>query len=80
MALITDKIKANADKCKTCAFLMIRNAKIHKNSVLYDEAVITVEGVYRASCNMCPFSVDFRKIFGMMPYEYFPMRNMKVKD
>jgi hypothetical protein len=80
MPLITDKIKANADKCKQCAFLKIRNMKLEHSSVLYDEAVITVEGIYRTSCAMCPFEKDFEKVYGMKPYEYFPMVNAPVKD
>ncbi len=56
MPLITDKVKENAEKCKRCAFLKIRNMEIDKNSVLFDEAVITLEGIYRASCTMCPFA------------------------
>ncbi|TAL35585.1 MAG: hypothetical protein EPN93_09950 [Spirochaetes bacterium] len=59
--------------------------KIQKSSVLYDEAVLTIEGVYRASCTMCPFSEDFQKIYGMKPYDYYPMKNVvkeveKAKD
>ena len=80
MPLITDKIKENAEKCKRCAFLKIRNMEIDKNSVLFDEAVITLEGIYRASCTMCPFAKDFEKVFGMKPYDYFPMKNVVVKD
>ena len=74
MPLITDSIRENAEKCKQCAFLKLRNAEIDKNSVLYDEAKMTLEGVYRASCNMCPFSKDFEKVYGMKPYEYFPLK------
>jgi len=77
MGLITDKIRENAEKCKSCAFLKLRNAEIDKNSVLYDEAMMTLEGVYRASCTMCPFEKDFEKVYGMKPYEYFPMRIAK---
>lgn len=80
MPLITDKIKANAEKCKRCAFLKIRNMEIDKNSVLFDEAVMTMEGIYRASCTMCPFVKDFEKVFGMKPYDYFPMKNVVVKE
>ncbi len=80
MPLITDNIRANAEKCKKCAFLKLRNMKIDKNSVLYDEARVTMEGIYRASCTMCPFVTDFEKVYGMKPYDYFPMKNIIAKE
>lgn len=70
MSLITDKIKENSEKCKTCAFLILRNTKIDKHSVFYDEAIKTLEGF----CNVCPFVKDFEKIYGMKPYVYFSKR------
>ena len=71
MPLISEKTKENAEKCRNCAFLKLRDSRLDKNSVLYDQAIITVEAVYRASCNMCPYSKDFVKIYGVKPYEYF---------
>jgi len=80
MPLITDKVKENAEKCKRCAFLKMRNMDIDKNSVLYDEALVTIEGIYRATCTMCPFAPDFEKVYGMKTYEYFPMRKALMKE
>ncbi len=79
MPLISDKIKNNAEKCKQCAFLKLRNIKLDRNSVLFDEALITIEGIYRASCSMCPFEKDFEKVYGKKPAEYFPMNKASIK-
>jgi len=72
MPLITDKIKANAEKCKKCPVLKVRNEDLDHRGVFFDEAVTTVERM----CNMCPLMPDFQKVYGMTPYEYFPMTNV----
>jgi hypothetical protein len=80
MALITDHVKENADKCKQCAFQKMRSADIglDKTSVLYTEAMtsleIAIEGISRATCSVCPYEKDFVKIYGVKPYEYFPLK------
>lgn len=73
MPLISEKVKKNAEKCKQCAFLKMRNLKLEKNSVFFDEALVTIEGMFRASCAMCPFETDFEKVYGKKPADYFPM-------
>ena len=75
MPLITDKIKENAEKCKQCIFLKLRD-EINRNSVIYDEAIASITGL----CVLCPYAKDFEMVYGMKPYEYFPMKSMKVKD
>lgn len=75
MPLVTDKVKANSEKCKKCAFLKLRSTAIDKTDVLYEEAAMALEAMYRASCVMCPFGKDFEKVYGVKPYEYFPMAN-----
>ncbi len=72
MPLITDKIKSNAEKCKECPVLKIRNKDLDHRGVFFDEAITTVTRM----CNMCPFMSDFEKVYGMKPYEYFPMTNI----
>lgn len=80
MALITDHVRENAEKCKSCAFQKLRSADIglDKTSVLYTEAMtsleIAVEGISRTTCSVCPYEKDFEKIYGMKPYEYYPLK------
>jgi hypothetical protein len=77
MAFISEKVKKNSQKCKQCAFLKMRNTKMSKYNVFYESAVLSIEGIFRASCAMCPFEPDFEKVYGMMPCEYFPMKKIK---
>ncbi len=72
MPLVSENTQKNAEKCKSCAFLKLKN--MDKTDVLYDEAQIAVEGVIRASCAMCPYSKDFEAVYGMKPYEYFAIK------
>ncbi len=84
MPLITEKTRKNADKCKGCAIIRLRN--IDKSSVIkemgeafdmYDEASRAMEAVMRVSCNSCPNVNDFVKVYGMKPYEYFKVEKQK---
>lgn len=81
MPLITDHIKESSDKCEQCAFLKLRKIReinFDKNSVLYDEATKALnivsnvaEGLIWTSCNMCNHGKNFKKVYGMMPYDFF---------
>lgn len=84
MPLVTENTRKNADKCKECAIMRVRN--IDKSSVLkemgkaldmYDEASMAMEAVMRVSCNSCPNVDDFVKVYGMKPYEYFKVEKRK---
>jgi hypothetical protein len=80
MPLVTENVIKNAEKCKRCAFLKLRSTAIEKTDVLYDEASVALEVMYRASCNMCPNGKDFEKVFGVKPFEYFPPQNTPVGE
>ncbi|HPA72705.1 MAG TPA: hypothetical protein PKY31_10575 [Spirochaetota bacterium] len=76
MPLVTENTRKNADKCMDCA--MMRVKAIDEGSVLREigqaldaNVSLVMEGVVRVSCNSCPYSEDFKKVYGMMPYEYF---------
>jgi hypothetical protein len=81
MPLITDHIKESSDKCKQCAFLKLRKIReinFDRNSVLYDEATKALnivsnvaEGLIWTSCNMCNHGKNFKKVYGVMPYDFF---------
>lgn len=81
MPLITDHIRESSDKCKQCAFLKLRKIReinFDRNSVLYDEATKALnivsnvaEGLIWTSCNMCTHGKNFKKVYGMMPYDFF---------
>lgn len=76
MPLINDKVRKNAERCKQCAFLKMKT-KVNKNDVLYDEAMITIEGILRASCGVCPSCPDFVAVYGMKPYEAIALDILK---
>ncbi len=90
MPLITDEIRESAEKCRQCAFLKLRKIneiQFDRHSVLYDEAtkaldiISTVtEGLIWTSCNMCKHGKNFKKVYGVMPYEFFPKGTRKKTD
>ena len=77
MSFVNEVVKEKADKCGKCAFMKIRAIKLDRHSVLYDEATMAmhglIEGLNRATCNVCPNCKDFEKIYGSKPYEYYKM-------
>lgn len=71
MSLISYRVKENAKRCNECALLKMRNNIDHRG-VLHEEAQIAAEGVIRLSCNLCPYAMDFQKIYGKKPYQLYP--------
>jgi hypothetical protein len=71
MSLISYRVKENAKKCNDCAIMKMRN-NIDSRGVLNEQAQIVAEGVVRISCNVCPFAMDFEKIYGKKPYQMYP--------
>lgn len=71
MALITEKVKKNAEMCTECAFKLLRDKEIDRHSVLYEEARAAVDTIMKMSCGLCPYRSDFEKVHGVPPIQYF---------
>lgn len=78
MPLITETTRKNADKCKNCAMMRVRS--LDKDSVIKEigaslamdtNTSVIMDGMIKASCNTCPNAADFKKVYGVMPYDYF---------
>ena len=78
MSLITENTRKNADKCLDCAMMRMRaledNASFKEIGASLDiksaSVMKVVEQAVNISCNTCPNAEDFKKIYGMMPYDY----------
>ncbi len=70
MSLITFRIKENAKKCEECAVLKMRN-RIDHNSVLSEESELLASGILKLTCAACKYGEDFKKVYGVMPYEKY---------
>ena len=86
MPLINDRVQENAKKCLNCIvqistqkmkqgiqnknILVVEVANFFSDKLL-DNAVDVKRQMDRMTCNFCPNQDDFKKVFGMSPWEYF---------
>ncbi len=63
MALVTENVKKNSQKCQECIL------KTTKDKAY--EAKMALEGIMMVSCNVCPNKKDFETVYGTPPYVYF---------
>jgi len=65
MAIITEKIRENADACKDYVERVLRDAD--KDGVMMNE----LQGLLKTIVNVAPGRKDFEKVYGEKPYDYF---------
>jgi hypothetical protein len=83
MPLVTEKVKENAEKCKSCVMQRFREYLIFKKNTagrgvfdkdtaqsLYKGTKALVDIFSKLSCNLCPYREDFERVYGMTPAEY----------
>lgn len=89
MALITEKIRDNAKKCKECVVQRVRDYIKYKNKMagkgVFDKDTAAAfnkgaDAVARFGCNLCPYKNDFKKVFGMTPADFFAQEEKRIAD
>ncbi len=89
MALITERIMKNAEKCKVCVIQKWREMVVEKKQLAgrgvldRDSAKVLYEGydrLLRLSCNICPKQKDFVKVYGITPHEYVIKYGVSKKE
>ena len=87
MSLITENTRRNADKCLECVIkkisLIEENPTFKKNinefgssfdirsSSIEKVVEFAVKQVVNLGCTTCANSDDFKRLYGVFPYEYF---------
>src|SRR4030042_6624765 len=87
MALITEKVVNNAQKCKDCVVKKLREYINSKKKLagrggfakgtsetFYQGAQLSTEAIVRLRCTVCPNKEDFVKMYGMSPCDYFSLK------
>lgn len=93
MALITEKVMKNADKCKECVLQKLREYLAEKKflagrgvldkdtaEIFYGGSEKLADVLLRLSCNLCPSQEDFMKVYGISPHDYFLRHGIPNKD
>ncbi len=83
MALVTDRVRENAEKCKKCVMQRLREYLVYKGNTagkgvfdrdtaqsLYKGTKALVDVFSKLSCNLCPYQGEFKRVYGMSPAEY----------
>ncbi|HPR47801.1 MAG TPA: hypothetical protein PK341_07430 [Spirochaetota bacterium] len=65
MPLISENVVKNAEKCKKFVSSVMKT--VDREGALDEQ----IEGVIKALCNVAPYQKDFRKVYGVGPYDYF---------
>jgi hypothetical protein len=95
MSLVTDRVKRNAEKCRSCILqrLKLRDFLHEKKSTagkgVFDKdtalalnkgAKYILDSTVKLACNLCPYKEDFIKVYGMTPVEYLRQGNINVDE
>ncbi|MBN2079277.1 MAG: hypothetical protein JW838_09945 [Spirochaetes bacterium] len=88
MALVTERVRENAKKCKQCVVQRVRDYIKYKNKMagkgVFDKNTAEAfnKGAFvvaKFGCNLCPYQDDFKKVYGMTPAHFFAEEQVKLE-